>query len=239
MTERTEADTTGATGQSGQTGSPGQSGQPHLSARAAADALGVNERTIRRWLAEGKITAPKVRGAYHFHPDEIERARLVLLGEDESGNTIIDAGSLLESKSDKPDTGHERTPGHARTDRVDRSAADAALSTSARSQLESIRDEWLQPLITQIKDQAEEIGRLKEAESRERARANAAVEDAQHLREQIDALRAASDATRSPERPVEPRLLGEVFGPESRPIAPGSPNPEASRPLWKRLLGIN
>jgi len=34
-------------------------------------------------------------------------------------------------------------------------------SESARLQLEAIRDEWLQPLINQITDQAEEIGRLK------------------------------------------------------------------------------
>lgn len=217
------------TGPSGQTGSPGQSGQPHLSARAAADLLGVNERTIRRWLTEGRISAPKVRGAYRFDPDEIERARLVLLGEDEAGNIIIEA--------DAPDTtGSERTPGHARSDRT---AADAALSTSARFQLESIRDEWLQPLITQLKDQAEEIGRLKEAESRERARADAAEEDAEHLREEIDALRGLSEATRSPERPVEQRTLGEVYAPDSRPIAPGSPNPEAPRPLWKRILRLN
>lgn len=236
MSERTEADTTGVTGQSGQTGSPGQSGQPHLSARAAADALGVNERTIRRWLAEGRIAAPKVRGSYRFAPDEIERARLVLLGEDESGNTIIEADTHGPERAQTDLNGPERTPGYARTDR---SAADAALSTSARFQLESIRDEWLQPLIAQIKDQAEEIGRLKEAESRERARADAAEEDAEHLRDEIDALRGLSEVTRSPERPVEPRLLGEVFGPESRPIAPGSPNPEASRPFWKRLLRID
>jgi len=234
MPERTPTDTNGNTGQSGQTGSPGQPQRPHLSARAAAEALGINERTVRRWLDEGKISAPKVRGAYRFDPDEIERARLALIGEDESGNVIIEAK--------QPDTGGpNRVPGHDRTDRADRSAADAAaaaLSVSARSQLESIRDEWLQPLVEQLKDQAEEIGQLKEAERRERDRADAAVQDAEDLRAEIDALRASREATTAPEKPVDEGMLNDELRPTAPTIAPGSPNPEAPRPLWRRLLGI-
>src|SRR5215210_2656188 len=67
---------------------------------------------------------------------------------------------------------------------------------------------------------------------------DAALEDAEHLRDEIDVLRGLSEATRSPEKPQDERTLGEVFRPEFRPIAPGSPAPEESRPFWKRWLGI-
>ena len=46
-----------------------------LSARAAADALGVNERTIRRAIARGDLPAAKHAGVYRIAPDDLARYR--------------------------------------------------------------------------------------------------------------------------------------------------------------------
>ena len=47
-----------------------------LSARQAAAALGVNEKTVRRWIERGRLSATKDdAGAYRIDPDELARHR--------------------------------------------------------------------------------------------------------------------------------------------------------------------
>src|SRR5688572_30777072 len=46
-----------------------------LSARAAADVLGVNERTIRRAIARGELPATKHAGVYQIAPEHLARYR--------------------------------------------------------------------------------------------------------------------------------------------------------------------
>jgi excisionase family DNA binding protein len=242
MSDRTEADITGTTGRPGQTGSPGRSGHPAMSARAAADALGINERTVRRWLDEGRLRAPKVRGAYRIEVAEVERARLVLLGEDERGNAVVEAP--------RPDTGHDRTT------RADRAAAPAMLSVPARTQLDLIRDEWLQPLIAQIREQAEAMGRLEErlvATKQERDRLAAqlstdrsltdllvealqhdrdtALREAETLRQEIASLRAIQDPRRGAttgQDEAETEQLGRDTSPPNAPQ-------KAIQRVWSRF----
>src|SRR4051812_737860 len=44
-----------------------------LSASAAADHLGVNERTIRRAIARGELPATKRAGVYQIDPENLQR----------------------------------------------------------------------------------------------------------------------------------------------------------------------
>ena len=138
-----------------------------MSARAAASELGVNERTVRRWIDQGQLAAAKVRGSYRIAPDEIERARIVLLGEG-LGGTIIDIGAAASAGTPgTPDvSGHDRTAAAA----ADPPGA-VAVSPAARGQLEAIRDEWLRPLVEDLRAAERTIGRLegeRDALARER-----------------------------------------------------------------------
>ena len=49
---------------------------PHtLSAREAAEMLGVNERTIRRAIARSELSAAKLAGVYRITPDDLKLYR--------------------------------------------------------------------------------------------------------------------------------------------------------------------
>ena len=46
-----------------------------LSAREAARLLGVHERTIRRAIRDGELTATKQGGSFHIYAEDLERYR--------------------------------------------------------------------------------------------------------------------------------------------------------------------
>ena len=199
--QREEAD-------SGQPQPPRPPQRPDMSARAAAYELGVDERTVRRWIDQGQLAAAKVRGSYRIAPDEIERARIVLLGEG-LGGTIIDIGAAASAGTPGiPDmSGHDRTAAAA----ADPPGA-VAVSPAARGQLEAIRDEWLRPLVDDLRAAERTIGRLE-------AERDAAIRERDDLAAQ---LRAARDApTASPGPP----------GATERP-GPGTDAPDS---WWRRV----
>ncbi len=139
----------------GQPDMPGPPRRPPLSARAAADVLGVNERTVRRWIDQGELVAVKVRGAYRIPPEDIDRARVMMLGGLDEVIDVTDRAGANTANQAGPD----RTPGH------DRTAAAAApgsvtVSPTARAQLEAIRDEWMRPFVADIERLSRENGQL-------------------------------------------------------------------------------
>lgn len=175
----TDPDTTDTNGHLDMPGLPGQPRRPPLSARAAAEVLGVNERTIRRWIDQGYLNASKVRGAYRIEADELDRARVVMLETDR--DAVIDVG-LRTAAGPADSFGQDRVPGHVRTAAA---AADAAPDTSgispaARSQLEAILDEWLRPHMERNEELARQLGRLQQ--------------ERDGLRTEFDQLRAARNA---------------------------------------------
>jgi len=112
---------------------------PHpaaLSARQAADMLGVHEKTVRRWIERGKLGAVKdAAGAFQIDPDDVERRRAAVAA----------------------DTQHTHAAPAAN---MPQSSAARAADTAAPYAAGSID---LQPLADLIERQGQEIRRLTEA----------------------------------------------------------------------------
>jgi hypothetical protein len=185
----------------------------------AARVLGVSENAIRQRIKRKSIEASKLNGVWRIWLDDQEPSQ----SDDHDGDHQPD----YQATTSQPGGDQEATN---RT---------VAINPAALAQLEAIRIEWLQPLVNQLNEKSTQIGRLEERLSATETARDAALQDAEHLRTEIEALRTPGEANRSPEKPVDERTLGEVFRPESRPTAAGSPDPDESRPLWKRLLGIS
>jgi hypothetical protein len=88
-----------------------------------------------------------------------------------------------------------------------------------REQLELIRDEWLQPLLLQMRAQAEQIGRL-EARSRmieeERDRLRA---EADELRAQLDANPTSAPASRSESLATLRNMASQLYSTDGAMVA--------------------
>ncbi len=124
-------------------------------------------------------------------------------------------------------------------------AGAVAVNPNARAQLEAVRDEWLAPLVAQITEQAERIGRLGAEREELRRRAEAAeaarlaVErERDELRRRLDAAQAAPQAPGAAEDPA-PAVAAIVppTGPLTRRAgaAAGDRHPPPP-PLWRRVL---
>ena len=113
----------------------------------AGRVTGVPARTLRRWAEAGKV--PAIAG---------QRKRLVRLD---------DVRRLAAMTGHRPATA-EMTGAYAGQDsgQMATGVADdnmphpGAVTPAARSQLEAIRDEWLQPLVDQLREAERMIGRL-------------------------------------------------------------------------------
>ena len=85
------------------------------------------------------------------------------------------------------------------------------MTDAARSQLEAIRDQWLQPLVEQIREQAERIGRLqaeRDAAERERAAAVAELAAEREHRAQLAELAAVVERREAAHRRGAEQLVG-------------------------------
>jgi excisionase family DNA binding protein len=142
----------------------------------AADLAGVSARTIRRWIQRGILPS-------HTSGD---RGKLVAPGDLRHARQAARGGHGQGQGHGHDGRVHDRGSDHA--DMVmDTPVPPVSVSPSARSQLESIRDEWLQPLIDQIGALQFDNGRLT-AERDAAARTQADAE-----RERLEAERARRD----------------------------------------------
>ncbi len=184
-----------------------------MSARAAAGALGVNERTVRRWIDQGQLAAVKVRGSYRITFEEIERARVAVLGED-----LGDVIEMPSARTEADIIGSADTSGRGRSAADTAAAAGAApgptaISVAARSQLEAIRDEWLRPIMERNEEMARENGRLQERVAGVERERDAALAE-------IERLKAAQDAPHAAQEPQH----------GAQPVETA---PDTSVPWWK------
>ena len=118
----------------------------------AADLAGVSARTIRRWIQRGILPSHTSgdRGKL-VAPGDLRHARQTARGGHGHGQGHGHDGRVHDRGSDHADMVMD----------TDTPVPPVSVSPSARSQLESIRDEWLQPLIDQIAEKSELIGALR------------------------------------------------------------------------------
>ncbi len=145
----------------------------YLPVESAGNAAGISPRTLRSWIAGGKLPATKG-----------PRGRLVKL-------TDVLAMAEMTGKRPAPVRQSLGSAGNPAAS-ADISAGNIAdettvdVSPAARSQLEAIRDEWLQPLVNQLRDAERSIGRLEQ--------------ERDQLRGEVERLQVERDG---PERPQD------------------------------------
>lgn len=167
----------------------------HVAIEVAGKAAGIPARTLRHWVASGKL--PAIAG---------KRGKLVSMREVERLAALVGKPPGKAASPDgNPATVADRVAGNA----AEPVAEAALVSDAARRQLAAVRDEWLAPLVAQLTEQAERIGRL-EAER--------------------DTLRAEVDALRRQAAP-QPPSAAETH--DAAPAAPAAPGPSGG--LWRRL----
>jgi hypothetical protein len=178
----------------------------------AGRVTGVPARTLRRWAEAGKV--PVVAG---------QRKRLVRLE---------DVRRLAAMTGHQPDTADVtgayagQATGHV-TEGVagDNIPSPSAVSPAARSQLEAIRDEWLQPLIDQLREAERTIGRLE-------AERDQAAQERDALRAELTVAHPAREEVAQDAIPVPPRDDAGTWAWEAI-----GDKPEPERPWWRRLFG--
>ncbi len=108
-----------------------------------------------------------------------------------------------------PDATRDRTGQDTRQD----ATAAVVVNANARAQLEAIRDEWLQPLVETISQQAERIGRLeaqRESVGAQLAAKDETIAELRRRAEQAEAERDSLAAAQAP--PAAPGATEEASG---------------------------
>ena len=141
----------------------------------AARVLGVPGKTLRRWVEDGQlpVTAGQPKRVVRLE-DARRLAAMTGLQPDTADAAVADAGQMAEHTAEAV-TG-ENTP-----------VSSGSVSATARSQPEAFRQEWLQPVIDQLRE-AELIIRRLEAER-------------DQIAQERDALRAELAAAQAPRAP--------------------------------------
>ncbi len=189
-----------------------------LSTAEAARVAGVSARTIRRWIEKG--TLPAVTGAggvLYVFPQDLEAARIasgsrpspVVRDREDSGD-MSPSGTVRDDWDTLADAGHVR-------DML------PVVSPAARSQLEAIRDEWLAPLVAQIREQAEQVGVLRTERDR-------ALQERDALAAEVERLKAAQGAPVAAPAPQH----------EAQPTKTATVTSSSRWASWRRwLLGLD
>ena len=195
-----------------------QPGPEPVSVPVAARTLGISERAVRKRIAAGTLRAEPFGRSYR-----------VWLPED----------AAPPGPEPGPAPGPGQGPEHGPEPiEAEYRARAVTVSPSAYAQIEAIRDQWLAPLVAQITEQAQQIGRL-EAErdtaeqmvEEQRRRAERTEREREDLRRRAEALEAERDELRAevtrsappaaPAGTYEAEDAGDVW--------------EDPQPLWRRL----
>ncbi len=153
----------------------------YVAIEVAGKAAGIPARTLRHWIATGKLAA--IAG---------KRGKLVSMGKVEQLARMVGkpVGNVA-SPDGNPATSAEEVAGN-----LAEPLADSVLvSDLARQQLATIRDEWLAPLIARLGELERENGRL----TAERDDLRRRVEAAEAERDRLTAAQGAQDGPGAPE----------------------------------------
>ncbi len=182
-------------------------GEVVVSVADAATVLGISEGAVRKRIERGQLSGRKVSGQWQIILNETPTSHAT--GHDTTSDETRQHPEGARSHTTRRDattTGGTNLP---------------TVAPAAMAQLEAIRDEWLQPLIDQLKDQAEEIGRLK-------SERDAALKDAGDLNAEIAALRASQNQ-RTSERAGQGETIAIEGQSDASPIVAG----DSVRPWWR------
>ncbi len=194
-----------------------------VSLEEAAERLGVTVNAVRQRLKRGTLNGHKTPDGWVVVWPPAKPT--------DHGPTIDAAWSA----TDRPTSDHRPTdqPTNGRPT-ADRATDHAPAPDAARRQAELIRDEWLAPLVAQIREQAEAIGRLeaeRAAVAEERDRLRAERDSDRRLADRlVDLLQLERDGARS--RVAE---LETVVGALAGGAAGRNGHRGALLALWSRL----
>jgi len=180
-----------------------------LSIRDAVDVAGVTEKTIRRWIHNGRLAAHKVGGQYAIAPADLDRARRDSTPHDVSRHRTSE-------RLPTPQTPHVQTPDGVDTgqSRGDTPVVDLA------------------PLADLIERQTGEIRRLSESSTMWQIRAMQAEA-------KLKMLTAGDDADDQPSTRTEPPVASPAGQGEAISPKMGADTLQVEgRSWWRRLLGI-
>jgi DNA-binding transcriptional MerR regulator len=171
----------------------------HVAVEVAGKAAGIPARTLRHWVASGKLSAIAGKRGKLVSMREVEQIAALV------GKPVGKPVGNAETPSGNPATFADEVAG-----KVAEAVADTAIVTdAARQQLASIRDEWLAPLVAQITEQAQAIGRLEL--------------ERDQLRAEVEALR----------RQAAPQPLSEAATFPTQPDIPDAQRGAGG--LWQRV----
>lgn len=149
----------------------------YIAVESAGKAAGISPRTLRHWVATGKLSA--IAGKRGNLVSLREVRRLAALTGKVAGNA--------EPPPEYPATSAAGVAGNLAESLADEPAA-LAPSDAARANLALVRDEWLAPLVAELRELERENGRLgaeRDAARTEVAtlRARLAAQDRSHAEE--------------------------------------------------------
>jgi len=150
----------------------------YLPVESAGSVAGISARTLRYWIKGGKL--PAIAG---------QRGKLVRLGDvldmaELTGKSAIDSRQPVGNVGN-PATSAARSAGNVagNDELIDERPA---VPPAAMSQLEAVRDEWLQPLIDQIRQLEHGRGRLEEQRDQ-------AIRERDELTQRLESDRVLTD----------------------------------------------
>ena len=132
-----------------------------VSTGQAAKLAGVSARTVRRWIEKGYLPAHQTARGWLVSPSDLPAASAAARqAEEEShipdGRSATLSDGPRDTRSKRGDQGDTRLDGPAEP----HDHPVQLVSDAARQQLEAIRDEWLAPLIVQLRELERENGKL-------------------------------------------------------------------------------
>lgn len=178
----------------------------YVTVDAAAISTGIAARTIRYWIANGKLTATAEK-----------RGRLVRLGDVER------IGAMTGRRNGNGSDNGKRQGSPVAT--AVATAAPAAIAAD-HAALAVIRDEWIRPLVA-------EMGQLREDLGRERVLREQAEQERDELRARLETVRSPvrrGERATPAQPPARTNAPPEGVGEESAPSSRGRPA------WWRRFL---
>ena len=185
----------------------------HVTVEIAGKLAGISSRTLRHWIASGKLSAIAGKRGKLVSMGEV--AHLAMLVGKPVGNPTTPDGN--------PATIAEDVAGSIAGNVADSSAATVLVSDAARLQLATLRDEWLAPLVERLGELERENGRLE-------ATGAAKDETIAELRRRAEYAEAERDRLAAQAAPAAP---GSTEG-ENADNPTGAPSPG----FWARVRRV-